>query len=416
MAISADRELGVTPSSVVSSDAALVLMMTLLGMTLALDRFVPFHVGGEITVTFLLGTALGTLGFWLGVTEPVLRRFLAWIAVFFFVAVVSVVANGRTATLAGSGGALVWLLLMPGVASLCLERRRFRGLLIGLVLGAAVLLAVVVWRFARGARILDAGYLQLLGLNRNAVDMSIVWLIPPVLWSRTLGIPRLGRALFVAAATLWLVSSEGRTGLLALLMVPFVFLLVKPSSALSRATKIALVATLGALLYLALTSIAIPGLPATQRLAQYDSVERTESDQIRLLLNEKSLALAGKHPVTGVGWGLYEGQYDPVVDKGSSAHVRQTVLRAPAHNTYYEVLATTGLPGFLLYFGALLVPLIAGIRTSWDPDVRALTAGYVIVLFSIGFHSSFGSLVALPVALLLAAVARAVRSVPPAEA
>jgi hypothetical protein len=411
----ADAEIYARHTSTLAASTLLQLGAVALGMSLALDRFLPLKIG-PFTPTFIVGLGIGTLGFWTGVTEPIIRRYLRWIIAFDVFAVITVVAANDPASLKNSSGILIWLLFTGGFAALCVERSLFRSMLIGLVIGAVVLLVVVVFRFVTGRSVLDTTALQLLGLNRNAIDISIVWLIAPVMWSKTLGIPRLGRWLFLASSILWLVKSQGRTGLVALVMVPLVYLLLKPATPATRVARVVSVAALSALVWIGLTSVSVPWLPATERISRYQSADRSEADQTRSLLNEKSVALAKKHPVFGVGFDRYNGQYDPVIEKASSPHIYVEALSLPAHNTYYEILATTGFLGLLLYAGALGVPLFAGIRHSYDSDTRALTAGYIIVLFVIAFHTSYGSIPALPVALTMAAAARAGTRPPPVEA
>jgi O-antigen ligase len=388
-----------------AQDAFIAFLVMLLGMSVALDRFLPV-TAGPITPTFALMLGLATLGYWVGVTDAVLRRFLSWALAFSGFAVISLAANTGLGPLKGSAGILLWMLAIPGLATVCTDRRRFRALILGLVIGATVLLVVVVSRFLRGVQLLDAAHPQLLGLNRNAIDLSIVWLIPPVLWSPTFNAPRFARWLFVAASVLWLTNSHGRTGLVALILVPLVFASLKPTGGASRGVRIAVIIGVGVLFYTALPAL-FPNVPAVQRITRYETAKRTAADDIRTLLNEKSIALAKKHPVTGVGFNRYENQYDPVIEKARTAHIREDSLTLPAHNTYYEILATTGIPGFLLFIGALLVPLIAGIRHATSRDVQAVTAGYVIVLFCVTFHTSYGAIIALPLTLTLAAIARA---------
>lgn len=377
----------------------------LLGMSVALDRFLPV-TAGPITPTFGLMMALATMGYWIGVTDDVLRRFTIWALAFSGFAVITLLANNQLSSLKGSAGILLWLLGAPGIATVCIDRRRFRALLLGLIIGATVLLSVVVSRYLRGVKLLDAAHPQLLGLNRNAIDLSIVWLIPPMVWSKTFHVPRVARFAFLAASVLWLTHSEGRTGLIALLSVPFVFSVLKPSSGASRGARTVAVAAAALLLWGALPTL-FPNITAVQRITRYEKATRTAADDIRGLLNEKSIALTKKHPVTGVGFNRYGGQYDPVIDKARTDHIYEDSLNLPAHNTYYEILATTGLPGFLLYVGMLSAPLIAGIRLAEDRDVQAVTAGYILVLFAITFHTSYGSIIALPIALTLATIARA---------
>lgn len=395
-----------THESVEAEDTLVAAGVMLLGMSVALDRFLPVTFG-PFTPTFMLMVGLATMGYWNGITDAVVRSFRGWALAFSAFAVITLAASGSINSLKGSAGILVWFLAVPGLAMVCTDRRRFRALLLGLIIGATVLLIAVVSRFVRGVTLLDAAHPQLLGLNRNAIDLSIVWLIPPMLWSKTFGAPKLARWIFLAASVLWLTQSKGRTGLVALLLVPLVYALLKKSTGVSRGARVVTVGAVGALLYVGLTTISIPGIPATQRISQYETTKRTAADDIRTLLNEKSISLTKRHPWTGVGFHRYEGQYDPVVDKARTEHIREDTLTLPAHNTYYEILATTGVPGFLLFMGMLLTPLIAGIRLAGNRDVQAVTAGYVIVLFCVYFHTSYSSIIALPLTLALAAIARA---------
>jgi hypothetical protein len=401
-------------SSVVAADLLLAFGVAFIGLSPALDRFIPFGVG-PFAPTFLVGTVVGALGYWRGITEPELRRYFGWIAPFLMVAVISLVAANQLGSLRKSGGTLTWLVLVPGIAVMVTDRRRFRALLSGLVIGSSVLLTVVVYRYVRGASVLDKGYLQFLGEPRNGVDITIVWLIPIVMRSKTLGLPRLARWVFLVAAIIWLISSEGRTGFIALLLIPGIYFLLKPATLVTRATRLFAAGFIGFLVYASLVSTPIPGIPATERISRYSSAERTQSDEIRLLLNEKSIALTKKHPVFGVGFFLYEGQYDPVIEKGRTEHIRSEALILPAHNSYYNILATTGIAGFLFYVGALLTPLLYGVRASGDTDARALTTAFFIVLFCITFHTSGGSQLPLAMAVTLAAAVRARLHAEPVE-
>lgn len=379
-------------------------------MSIALDRFVPVKIAG-FTLTLMIGVAVGAMGWWIGVTEPALRRFNRWLIPFIGLACVSIIASGRgVAQFKEAGGILVFFLLIPGFASMAQDPKRFRALLTGLVIGASFLLTVVVFRVAGGRSALDHNgmVLQLLGLNRNAIDITIVWLVPPVLLSKTLGLPRTLRLMFLAGSILWIVNSQGRTGLFALLLVPALMVLLIPSKeAVGQVSRVLAVLGFAALLVFGLGNVHVSWLPATERIDQFQSGDRASADDIRSLLGKKALNLTEKHPLLGVGFGNFEGQYDPVVETARSEHIREEALALPAHNTYYEIAATTGVPGVLLFVGALLTPIVAGWRYRYDDDVRSLLAGYGIVLFCITFHTSYGSVICLPVALTLAAIARA---------
>ncbi len=403
---SLDRSRGIVGHSSVEAEGTLVAVaVMLLGMSVALDRFLPITVG-PLTPTFILMVGLATMGYWEGIGDKTIRHFRAWALSFSAFAIVTLAAANALGSLKSSAGILLWFMAVPGLATICTDRRRFRSLLLGLVIGATVLLVVVVSRYFRGHPMLDEAHPQLLGLNRNAIDLSIVWLIPLVVWSKTFNAPRAARAAFVVASIMWLTNSHGRTGFVALLLVPLVFIASKGGPSSSRGVRVAFVVAVGAILWTSLP-ILFPNVEAVQRITRYETAKRTTADDIRTLLNKKSIALAKKHPWTGVGFHLYEGQYDPVVETARSDKIHEDALTLPAHNTYYEILATTGVPGFLLFLGALVVPLIAGASLAEDRDIRAALTGYVIVLFFITLHTSYSSIICLPITLTLAAIARA---------
>lgn len=379
------------------------------GMSLLFDRLVPIKVAG-LSPTFALAVAFAALGWWAGVTEPVLRRYLRWALPFTLVAVLSLVLN-KGGGLGEAAGDLSWFLLVAGIASMLQQPRLFRSMLLGLMAMSGLLLLVVVLRVASGLPAADGFGTHLLGLNRNAVDISIVWLVPAVAISPTLRLPFWARWAFLGSAMLWLVSSKGRTGLISLALVPLLlFALKPPRPGGSRVARLLVVVAAAALVSIGVGTVKVPWLPAVNRIERVESEQsRSQSDEIRLLLAKKAQAIGWKHPVVGVGFGKFEGQYDPVLDSAKTRHIREKAFVLPAHNTYLDAFATTGVTGFLLFIGTLAVPLLAGIRRSDDPDVRAMTAGYAVMLFGITFHTAYGTVVYLPMVLTLGAIARAER-------
>lgn len=378
------------------------------GMSMLFDRLVPIDVGG-ISPTFLLTFAFAALGWWSGVTEPIFRRYLRFASLFVLVGILSLVVNGGLAVAPVAD--LLWFTGVAGMATLLQQPRLSRAMLRGFLVMASFLLLVVVLRLAAGLPAADGLGTHLLGLNRNAVDLCVVWLIPVVAVSKTFRLPMWGRWAFLAASVVWLVSSKGRTGLISLVLAPLLLFALKPPRAGgSRVPRLFVVVAAALLVSVGVGTVKVPWLPALNRIERVENEQsRSQSDEIRLLLNKKAEALGRKHPVVGVGFGQFEGQYDPILDTAKTRHIREKALVLPAHNTYLDAFATTGVTGFLLFIGTLAVPLIAGIRRSDDPDVRAITAGYAIALFGITFHTVYGTLIYLPAALLLAAVARAER-------
>lgn len=379
-----------------------------IGVSVLPGRAIPIEVFG-LSPVFLIGFAFAALGWWTGVTEPIFRRYLHWATAFAAVAVLSLVVND-IGGLARSGLDILWFLLIPGTAALLQQPRLFRSMWLGLLTGSGLMLLVVVLRVAAGLPAADGVGTHLLGVNRNAVDMCVVWLLPAVAISRTLRVSVFVRWGYIFAAILWLVSSKGRTGLIGLGLAPLlVFALTPPKGGGSRFARAAVIVAVGGLIFTSMGAVRVSWLPALTRIERVENeASRSQSDEIRILLGKKAQAIGAKHPVTGVGFGQFEGQYDPILDTAKTRHIREKAAVLPSHNTYLDALATTGYGGFLLFIGLLGTTIAAGIRRSRDPDVRAMTAGLVIISFAIAFHTGYLLLVA-PLSLTLAAIANADR-------
>jgi hypothetical protein len=121
----------------------------------------------------------------------------------------------------------------------------------------------------------------------------------------------------------------------------------------------------------------------------------TSSDARYALLVE-SLETTVKHPVLGVGLGVYAD----VAAQEKQGHGERALWQV-THNMYTQISAETGIPGFILYFTALYW----SIREVWrvkkqtkdDPDLREmnLMAGVLLYAFLVfcfnGFFTSMAT-------------------------
>jgi O-antigen ligase len=396
-----------------TGDRVLAALAWLLGASSVLGRFLDSKFGG-LHLSLALGVLFGTFGWWQGVNHPILRRYLRWAVPFVTIGVIGLLASDVRDQYAvpikfsfdESGAKLLWFMLVPGIAVLLQNRRLFRALFKGLVFGASVYLLVALQRAMQGQPALNRSE-ELLQTHRNIVDMIVVGVVPAVLSSSFLGWRKLTRYAYVAGTIAWLISSSGRAGMLALILCPLVLFMLTPSkSGKPVGPRIAVAAALGFLMFNVLSNVTISWLPAASRLSQSTQGDRTDSDEIRILLLKKAYTQAWKHPAFGIGIGGYTGSYDPVVEKARNDHVRQQALALQAHNTYVETLASTGFVGVLLFIGMLIAPLAAAMKYVQDRDMRAIAAGYCVVLFVITFHTSLDTRLFIPMAMTLAMAVR----------
>jgi O-antigen ligase len=138
-------------------------------------------------------------------------------------------------------------------------------------------------------------------------------------------------------------------------------------------------------------------------LAQAQSGNRTDSDEIRILLLKKAYALTWKHPLTGVGMGKVGGAYDPVIEHARNEHVRTDSLELPTHNIYVEMFAATGVLGGLLFLGIVTAPLALAIRYCANYQLRLIAAGFCAVIFTMFFSAFFEAILFMSSAVMLAA-------------
>ncbi|MBA2609550.1 MAG: O-antigen ligase family protein [Actinobacteria bacterium] len=371
-----------------------------------LDRV---SVGG-LSPLLGLASALAMLGWWRGVRDRTIIRYFGWATLFTTAAVISGVAAGPRSF--GSSLDLAWwmLVLIPGLAVVVSDTKARRALLAGLLSGAAVYLAVSTARVLQGAEPIDraSGELnrRLLGQNRFAVDRAVVWLVPLMLVRNGFPLARTARWVYVIGAVIWTAASQGRTGAIGLVLGPLVVAILAVGREERRSQKrVLMLAAVVAVLFVALSNVSIPGFGASERLENVAAGDLNSSDELRILLLKKSTALAMAHPFLGVGWGESFTAYDPIVETAKTPRIRQGALTTHPHNAFVEVWANSGTFALIGWIGALAVPLLAAFRRAQFPEVRALAAGFAVIMVGIAFHSSFGSDLYLVITVLLGAVA-----------
>jgi O-antigen ligase len=119
-------------------------------------------------------------------------------------------------------------------------------------------------------------------------------------------------------------------------------------------------------------------LPARERVTTADGGSG-RSDLWKL-----GLRMVRSHPVTGVGVGNFQAvSADYVLQPGTLERAELVFSEAPkvTHNTYLEIMAELGLPGFLLFMAAVISCLACALRAArlWearkDPTMEALARG-----------------------------------------
>lgn len=223
-------------------------------------------------------------------------------------------------------------------------RRAFRGLALSTSFVAVASFALA--RFSREDRF-QFGWGTLGNPNELATLLLIglpFWLFP---FMTRGGFARLvGLSAIVCNLTV-IVKTASRAGLLALIVVTVVFFFY-----VSAANKIKLL-----LAVTLLTAIVIAFAPksslerfsTTFEDSEGASGEALESKEVRKETLIESIAVTFKHPFFGVGPGVY---MDAVAGMRQEMGLR--AKWAVTHNSYTQVSAETGLPGFVMFMGALL--------------------------------------------------------------
>lgn len=387
----------------------------LLGLMVPHLRRIEAAANG-IPVVLALSSGLAFFGFRSRPLTRPIGSYMTWAFLLSAVAFLSTLASreGRHWVLTVS--IVAWLaLLVPGIGLLLTERVGRLAVGAGWLIGTSWYLAVVVVRVARSGSALDVNFGiaagSLLGLNRNLIDLFVLWgmalafAIPHSGLRRVFGVP------FILSGYLWLATSGGRTALVSAVLAPlFLWFFARPLR--ERGPYMVLGALVAGMLVYGAVQIVGPHLPASDRLAVLGSSRLDAADEQRVLLARKAWNAGWKPPYLGAGFGAFEGLYDPVIEEATTPRIRDAALRRPAHNTFLEVLAAAGPVGLFVFTGGVLTPLTHLLRRRRSREVQALAAGFVVQLMAISFHSSLGLVLYLPLAMLLGAASEESRSSP----
>ncbi len=141
-------------------------------------------------------------------------------------------------------------------------------------------------------------------------------------------------------------------------------------------TKFLRLAALAAALALVFAAAAHPG--SRHRFAQLFSSASSgslpEITSFRVMPAAAALEMFRERPLVGVGPGSFSAMYMTEKLKAEERHPQwirpHTPMFAQVHNDHLQVLAETGLPGSLLFLGALVLLAAISFRTPALPDER----------------------------------------------
>lgn len=230
------------------------------------------------------------------------------------------------------------------------------------------------------------------GLLGNANDVGTALLPVAICAAAAWASSREFRALHIVTATLCVAAiiasvSVAALGALAVALV---------GMALARSDRrtlgvIAILAVLvgsGTLLHSSARE-RLSNMIGTAKTAQWD-----EFSSGRLTAFATTIEMIRDHPVTGIGPGTFGWQYLPYKIEVSERHPDVLALSVPsrfnfeeAHSDHLEVLAETGVPGYLLFLAALVFLTGGSLRDSRNApagDERARFARFVSLPLALG--------------------------------
>ena len=226
--------------------------------------------------------------------------------------------------------------------------------------------------------------------NANDYATHLLLLIPfllLVVFNSSSSVFRICAGILALLGAFLILKTGSRGGLLALSAM-LVFFFVKTSMA-QRAGIVATVVILGVIML-----FAIPRTTIQRYLMLVDSsVEQEAASNLDLeravgssaarkdLLNN-SLTLAALHPLFGVGPGMFAASdADRAKEQGKQGMWLLT------HNSYTEVASESGIPGFLLFTGALfsayLLVRSVYVRANREPQFAAIRNAALCIMLSI---------------------------------
>ena len=201
---------------------------------------------------------------------------------------------------------------------------------------------------------------------------------------------RFGAAVLALLGTYLVLKTGSRGGLLALVaMLGFFFL---KTTMVRRAAIVATVVVMGLILLFALPRttmqryLMLVDSSVEQEAASNLDLERAVgSSAARKDLLSNSLTLTAQHPLFGVGPGMFAAS-----DADRAKAQGKQGMWLLTHNSYTEVASESGVPGFLLFVGALVSAYLlvrsVYIRAKVNPRFVAIrNAAFCIMLAILGF-------------------------------
>ena len=140
------------------------------------------------------------------------------------------------------------------------------------------------------------------------------------------------------------------------------------------------------------------GLSTAGRLQQ--SLQHDSNTHARLLLWAVGFEMLKAHPLTGVGGGNYQVNYDDALAKFAAEHpdsslvqLNDHLLPIYAHNEYVQMLAELGAIGFLFFAGFVLTLVVQSFRRvrSGANRLTTVSAGAAILAFLLSSGASASS-------------------------
>jgi probable O-glycosylation ligase (exosortase A-associated) len=160
-----------------------------------------------------------------------------------------------------------------------------------------------------------------------------------------------------------------------------------------RRRKQAMLAAVGLVI---VVSIAAPdavwgrmrGLTAATDTKRLEEVDPEGSAKQRFEIWRVAVAVAGAHPLLGVGVGVYPYEHTRFAEL-KAGFARTAHGRRDPHSTYLRVLAETGIPGFIAFIGCILAAVIPAERVRRAARRRFPRESLQILMLQMGLFAYF---------------------------
>ncbi len=386
-------------------DVIAIPILYYLGIEATIGRWVEFHAG-PYSLALVLAAFLALAGWQRGGLLVAIPRYHAWAGLLGAWLLISAVASWRMTTVNDSWKIALWFVfVIPGLAAVLREQRLRYSLILGLAAGAAVYVVGAVYRWVLHRPVLDpggtAGFGSLMGVNRNAVNIVILFVLPFVLAGVGPRLLRIVRWPLLAGSVFLMVNSGGRTALVGMVIVGLVYVLLQ-GDLTRRVRTFAAGALVASILIVAVQSTGGSALVGANRLFDLLHGETSTSDTTRHLLLQKSWQLGEEHPAFGVGYNNFIGAPATVLLTATNEYAFVQSIVNDEHNTFAQFLAETGFPGLVFFIGVLLAAALYAWRVRRRHEVRALLAASAGIAVSIAFHNAVSTAIYIPLTLLLA--------------